>query len=270
MPPTRPPESRPPIELTPYQDGLPTAVYFRNTPMPADAWFPSHSHPWGEFVHVFAGVLELRLKEASFLAPSAYGMWLPPGVEHQGMNRRELSSCSVYIDPSLADRMPAAPCMLSISPLLRALLEHLRDQPPGPSPSAESQRLLGVVFDQLQQAACAGSYLPASEDALLQPILRAMEADPGDRRALSEWARMVGTSDRTLARHAQKHLGLSLADWRQRLRVVRALALLERGLSIQEIAQTLGYGSPSAFIAMFRREIGQSPDEYRKGTQVPP
>jgi AraC-like DNA-binding protein len=256
--------------MTPYQDGLPTAVYFRNTPMPADAWFPLHSHPWGEFVHVFAGVLELKLKEASFLAPSAYGMWLPPGVEHQGLNRHELSSCSVYIDPSLTHLMPATPCMLSLSPLLRALLEHLRDHPPSTTPSAESQRLLAVVLDQLQQASCAGSYLPASEDPLLQPILRAMETDPSDRRALSEWARMVGTSERTLARHAQQKLGLSLADWRQRLRVVRALALLERGLSIQEIAQTLGYGSPSAFIAMFRREIGQSPDEYRKGSLTLP
>jgi len=38
-------------------------------------------------------------------------------------------------------------------------------------------------------------------------------------------------------------------EWRQRLPVVRARALLEAGRSLKSIALDLGYGSSSAFIA---------------------
>lgn len=32
----------------------------------------------------------------------------------------------------------------------------------------------------------------------------------------------------------------------------------------QDIALALGYGTPSAFIAMFRKQIGFSPERYRR------
>ena len=46
---------------------------------------------------------------------------------------------------------------------------------------------------------------------------------------------------------------------------VAALAQLERGRTVESIALDLGYSSASAFIGMFRRLMGVSPDEYRKG-----
>jgi AraC-like DNA-binding protein len=49
------------------------------------------------------------------------------------------------------------------------------------------------------------------------------------------------------------------------LRIVRSLALLEAGHKVEGIALDMGYGSASAFIAMFRRLMGMTPDEYRKG-----
>jgi AraC-like DNA-binding protein len=61
---------------------------------------------------------------------------------------------------------------------------------------------------------------------------------------------------------------MSFGEWRQRLRVVRALALLEAGRSVESIALDLGYGSSSAFIAMFRRMSGTSPDKLRRDTTV--
>jgi len=45
---------------------------------------------------------------------------------------------------------------------------------------------------------------------------------------------------------------------------VRALALLEAGRSVESIALDLGYGSSSAFIAMFHRMTGASPNKLRR------
>ncbi|MEZ5703421.1 MAG: helix-turn-helix domain-containing protein [Burkholderiaceae bacterium] len=82
---------------------------------------------------------------------------------------------------------------------------------------------------------------------------------------MAEFAQAAHTSERTLARRCERDLGMSLADWRQRLRVVRALPMLESGQKVEAVALDLGYGSASAFIAMFRRLMGVTPDEFRKG-----
>ena len=60
--------------------------------------------------------------------------------------------------------------------------------------------------------------------------------------------------------------GMPFAEWRQRLRVVRAMPLLEAGQTVETIALDLGYGSASAFIAMFKKLMGTTPDELRRGT----
>ncbi|WP_374439752.1 helix-turn-helix domain-containing protein [Pseudomonas panipatensis] len=56
------------------------------------------------------------------------------------------------------------------------------------------------------------------------------------------------STERTLLRHSLRELGISFDEWRQRLIVLRALAGLETGASVECIARDLGYKSPSAFI----------------------
>jgi AraC-like DNA-binding protein len=56
---------------------------------------------------------------------------------------------------------------------------------------------------------------------------------------------------------------MPLAAWRQRLRVLRALPMLDEGRKVEAIALDLGYAGASAFIAMFRRLMGTTPDDYR-------
>ena len=95
-------------------------------------------------------------------------------------------------------------------------------------------------------------------------MLRALEANPSDPRSLPQLARAANTTERTLMRRAQRNLGMSLVEWRQRLKVIEALALLERGQSVETIGLDLGYSSASAFISMFRKMMGTTPDEYRR------
>lgn len=248
----------------PFQRTLPAPIWFRTAQVQPEAAYPWHRHPWGEFVYSFSGVMEVQLAEHHYMVPPPYGIWLPPQVEHQGLNRPATCHCSLYVSASLCAALPAAPCALALSPLVRALLEHLKAQPPAQPQSPEDQRLLQVLVDQLAQAPRQGSYLPSSDDALLSPVLRALEADPADARSMAELAALVHTTERTLVRRAQRDLGMPLAEWRQRLRVVRALARLEAGDKVEAIALDLGYASASAFIAMFRKLVGSTPDEYRR------
>lgn len=253
------------LQTAPFTDALPGDIVFRAAQMPADAAYPHHRHHWGEFVYAFSGVMEVRLATEHYLIPPAYGLWLPPEVDHTGMNRREASFCSVYVVPGRTSRMPQKVCALNVGPVLRSLLEHLRHTPPALAQGAAHDRLLQVVLDQLEAAPVTGSYLPTSTDPLLAPVLQALEATPGDARSVGAWAAWVHTTERTLMRRCQSQLGMTLAEWRQRLRTVKAMAMLEAGDKVEQIAHDLGYASTSAFIGMFRRLTGTTPDAHRKG-----
>ncbi|WZB74707.1 helix-turn-helix domain-containing protein [Achromobacter insuavis] len=89
------------------------------------------------------------------------------------------------------------------------------------------------------------------------------------QRGAAHWAATAGITERTLLRHCQQHLGMPFNEWRQRLRVVSALEMLDAGHPVQTVARELGYSTPSAFIAMFQRLTGQSPDSARKRPAAP-
>ncbi|EGJ12503.1 AraC family transcriptional regulator [Rubrivivax benzoatilyticus] len=255
--------------LQPYAGTIDTPVWFRAARVPADAGYPAHRHDGGELVYAFSGVLEIEIAGALYLAPPQYALWLPPGVEHRALNRREAHHASVYVAAALCATMPGEAAAITVDPLLRALLAHLDRHPPAEPPTEAEARLLQVLVDRLVAAPRSGSYLPVSRDPLLAPVLQALQADPADERSVAELAAAVGTTERTLARRCQRELGMPLAAWRQRLRVLRALALLDDGRKVEAIALDLGYASASAFIAMFRRLMGTTPDDYRSRRAEP-
>jgi AraC-like DNA-binding protein len=69
-----------------------------------------------------------------------------------------------------------------------------------------------------------------------------------ENRTLPGLGQVAHSTERTLMRRTQRDLGMSVAEWRQHLRVVKAMPLLEAGHTLETIALDLGYGSASAFI----------------------
>ncbi|MFC6671466.1 helix-turn-helix domain-containing protein [Marinobacterium aestuariivivens] len=126
-------------------------------------------------------------------------------------------------------------------------------------------------------ASAAGTARPARQRhlrrqlpaGLRRPAARAgtqdARSEPRRQPLLAELAQSVHSTERTLLRRCQRDLGMSLAEWRQRLRVVRAMPRLEAGDTVENIAHDLGYSTASSFIAMFRRLMGVTPDDYRRG-----
>lgn len=93
-----------------------------------------------------------------------------------------------------------------------------------------------------------------------------MQSEPGDNRTLAQWAQTASLTERTLARHCLVELGMTLGQWRQRLRFLRAIEGLEAGHTVKSIAFDLGYATPSAFIEMFTRQSGLTPEQFRRQT----
>ena len=71
-----------------------------------------------------------------------------------------------------------------------------------------------------------------------------------------------GASGRTLARAFAAGTGLPFGRWRALLRLQAAMAALAAGEPVANVARHVGYESPSAFVAAFRRETGLTPAAY--------
>ena len=90
-------------------------------------------------------------------------------------------------------------------------------------------------------------------------------ASPGGASAdcwLDDWADRCSLSRRTLTRLFRRETGQSFSVWRQRVRLLEALARLGAGEAVTYVALDVGYDSPSAFAAMFKRELGAAPRHY--------
>lgn len=247
----------------PFSDAIPAPLYLRTTLMPDDAIFPAHTHSWGEFVYSYNGMVQVMVEKERYLVPPQYGIWVPPYREHVGLARREVLQSSLYISNELCGALPETPQALLVSPFMRSALDHAREFT-GDFRSEKHLRLLHVFLDELTEAPSAGTFLPASDDAVLKKILHYLERHPEDNRSVAELARAADITERTLARKCRQDLGISLTEWRNRLRVVKATAMVEEGKSVDAIAQEFGYSSASAFIAMFRKLTGVTPGRYRE------
>ncbi|WP_188190419.1 GlxA family transcriptional regulator [Nonomuraea sp. SYSU D8015] len=82
---------------------------------------------------------------------------------------------------------------------------------------------------------------------------------------VADLARHAGLSERTLARRFVAETGVSPLQWLLAARIDLAREYLERNdLSIEQIADRCGLGTPANFRTHFRRLLGTSPADYRK------
>ncbi|WP_122901067.1 helix-turn-helix transcriptional regulator [Acinetobacter sp. B51(2017)] len=238
----------------------PLWIDFRHDP--AASIYPAHGHAWGEFIYAFDGVMQVSIQHTDYITPPPYGIWLPPHLEHSGLNRTEVSHATLYVHESLCHALPKQAGILLTSPLVNAVLQHLKQHPD--LAANEHLRLLQVLLDQLQHAPLIENYLPHSQHAKLQPVLRYLEQYLHDQSSLKDLAVLHHMTERTLARYAKKELGMSIHEWRQRLKVMTSLTLLNQGKTVESIALDLGYSNASSFIQMFKRWMHISPDQFRK------
>lgn len=230
---------------------------------PAQSIYPQHGHAWGEFIYAFNGVMEVNINQMNYITPPPYGVWLPPNTQHSGLNRTPVSHATLYIHESLCHALPQQAGILLTSPLVSAILEHLK-QHVFQETDPEYSRLLQVLLDQLHHAELIGSYLPHTDHIALKQILDFLHAHPADQSTLESLAKRINMTERTLARLSQKELAMSLNEWRQRLKVMKAMSLLNEGQTVESIALDLGYANASAFINMFKRWMMLTPDQFRK------
>jgi len=228
---------------------------------------PWHHHRRGQLLYADVGVMQVATAAGTWVVAPEQAVWVPPGVEHQVGHRSGVAMRTLYIDPVVARELPRECCVVAVPPLLRQLILRAMSIGLDYPPEGPEARVMAVILDELRALQPEPLHLPHPRDPRLRRIAEALLADPADGRALTDWAKAAGASERTLARLFVKETGMTFGAWRERLRLTAAVARLAEGQPVTAVAYDLGYQSPSAFIAMFRRSLGDTPGRYLKKTQ---
>ena len=241
----------------------PAFIALRHEQIDTQTEYKSHSHSFGQLLYVVCGIMEMEVGGKHYLAPPEFCIWIPADVQHASFNKQSVKFRIIDFAQHLSGKLASRACVVRLSPIFQTIMSDFYQRGIVEPQTDEDKRLASVLVDQFALSPCQDTYLPITKDKFLAPILDALQRDPTDNSTLAQWAERSYTSERTLSRRCQQELGMSFSEWRQRLRYLHAVAGLERGKSVHEVALDVGYSSASAFIAMFQQISGVTPDRFR-------
>lgn len=134
----------------------------------------------------------------------------------------------------------------------------------GPSLARAVARYL-VLDERMSQARYAiGAHL-ASADPTVVAVERLVLANLARQVSIAEMARAAAVSPRTLARRVEAALGTTPRRFARRLRMMRAVHLLDTTRdNVERVAARVGYADAAAFRRNFVRELGEAPRTRRR------
>jgi AraC-like DNA-binding protein len=168
-------------------------------------------------------------------------------------------------EPGLQQQLPFShdQCtVVSVSPLMRELI--LRTVSIGvlkiDMPS--HQMLHELMFDELRAVNKMPLQLPYPTSKPAKDFIKILEQSSQNSFDIGAATKASGVSRRTLERLFPVETGMSLGQWVRRRKLLEGLQVFSEGATIADVAYRLGYSGPSAFISMFRRELGNTPRGY--------
>lgn len=281
MRPRRPRQAIPVGDTDPYAPSPERPVRCRARAMGHDTQFEPHHHPWGQLAYCASGLLQVTVSarsdeageipacETTAIVPPSRAVWIPPGARHAVTMLEASQLHTLYIDASVVPDGWHRSRVLVVSPLLRELVLGM-DQPQHAHHTARQQALATLVLAEMAHAPTQPLGVPMPDplhgDRRLRTLCEAVLNAPAQHATLSGWAAHSGASERTLARLFREELGMGFQRWRQQVVLAHALPMLARGMPVGQVAAASGYASDSAFTAMFKAAMGQSPTRSMRGS----
>lgn len=231
-------------------------------PLQSGEWIPAHSHTHHQLAWTPQGVIGVAVGDAYWVLPPTRALWLPAGVVHRTGATRDAMMRGLYFPPDRCGLDWTEPTPVGVDGLLAHLIAYLGRDDLDVDPRLRAE---AVVLDLLRPLPSTPIDVPVPVDERVRAVADALLADPADPRSLEAHARAIGVSRRTLTRLFVHDTGMSFDRWRTHVRLRAALPLLAERRPVSRVAHAVGYATPSAFLAAFRRTVGTSPGRYLNG-----
>ena len=220
-----------------------------------------HCHDRGQISLVRAGTMTLQGDGYVVVVPAGHAVWIPAGHMHQARGSTGLAVLSAYADAAGLPPLPARCAVLQVSDLFEPLFKRLIARQIQGLRDAISDALLVLLHEEMRVARQPAVTAAMPRDPRLLRVCQAVLREPTIAARKEELARIGNLSSRTMTRLFRSELGTTYTDWVQQALGVHAVARLSNGQPVAQVAADLGYASPSAFTAMFRRCFGFCPSD---------
>jgi len=223
---------------------------------------------WGVLTWASQGVISVTVDRGVWVVPPQQALWIPPAAPHGVRMAGRGVLRQVYLASAISRRLASVAKVMTVSPLLAALLRRVCSVGTLDQTIPAQARLLAALLDELVETRLLPIELPMPSDARARAAAERVQADPPlASRDVASLSRSAGASVRTLERLFRAETGLSLGAWLQRARLVHAMTMLAEGATVTQAGLAAGYSGTSAFVAAFRRMSGVTPGRYAKSAR---
>ena len=240
----------------------PLPVVTKATDYPAGQVIELHHHARGQLIYAEHGVMMVASDGGQWIVPPTRAIWMPPGVSHRIRCIGVVHMRSIYVRPDAAAHLPGVAQAVGVSGLLAELIRAAVKVPLPYAADSRDGRLMRLLLDELHALPVLPLHLPQPSDDRLRRICARIAGQPDDVSTLADWAAALGIDARTIQRLFARETGMTFGQWRQQARLLHGLERLAVGEKVLDVALALGYDSPSAFAAMFKRQFGEPPGAF--------
>jgi len=223
---------------------------------------PEHAHPEDQLLFASEGVMTVRTKQGVWVVPPLRAVWIPAETPHSVAMSGPVSIRTLYFLPKLCGFLPRRCFVMNVSSLLKELILHACTFPKLHKRAPTERRIVEIIVDQLKAVESIPLRLPHPSDSRAKRVVETLFANPSDQRTLEKLCAESGASKRTVQRLFLEETKMTFSKWRQQLRLLHAMQRLASGEKVTAAALEAGYNSTSAFISMFRKQLGTTPRAF--------
>lgn len=218
---------------------------------------------WDYLVLAHTGLFTAFTESVAWTIPAHRALCVPDGTRLRIETTGRVGMRCLYLDAQLG-LLGDAVRVVSLTPLSRELILHAVTAAPMDLTASSDVATITLLCEQIALRPGAPLHLPLPDDPVARDIAKAIMSRPAE--PLHDLVRAANANRRTVERRFSAETGMSLGKWRRRARVLASIARLTNGETVTNVAVTIGYSSPSAFVAAFRAELGTSPRDFLRNS----
>ena len=216
----------------------------------------------GRFIFTEGGVVAVITEQGRYLVPPQQVIWLPSAVNYQLVAATSAVIVCYHLLPQTQYKLKQTTSVLGIDGFILHLFKETLESQEMHYGAKDFYHLSHLLLNRLTQAKPLSLFLPVLKDKRLLAITRRQQKYPALKTDLVGWGKFVKTSSRTLSRLFKNETGMTYSQWKQTMLIHIAIIELCLGVSIADIAKSLGYESSSAFIYMFKKQMHVTPSHF--------
>lgn len=234
---------------------------------------PTHRHQKAQMLYTEGGIVHVTTEMHTYFLPARHFIWIPAGVAHSIHTTSDHTIMrNLYFPTAVSDVAfyasegiyPANDLLLQLMLFTNRWNGHLKKGSRNYTIANAIKALLPEVCTTMLPLS-----LPFAKDARLEHILEYLDQNLGEPLLFADLANRFGFSERSLYRLFEKDLGMSFIQYFTIRRILKAMELLlDKKLSVNEVAQAVGYNSAPTFSNTFFKILGQRPTEYVNGVEI--